>query len=386
MKKINTAKLVFVLLGTLTAACTAGSIGSTLAWYAYSVRSIVAYSGTSVNGTLSLQIGIASDVQINDMPNSITEVTFDNDNHYYYFAESGRGLTYDVISKYLSQKQFATNELCPTTSGSYVNFDNSSQFSLKQAPNQSVHDNSISAEKKDYLTIPFVFRVTQETISGLTYLNGKELWLTHATALPPSAHDGEVYKGIRVFVDRDDDIYGVGNDFIFNPSTTEKGKTKVGGLLDVTRDGYFDYDNNGEILYGEYDPAALNLKSSTGYNGSNVLQDVNGTGNSTKLTTFTSKHRPNTKYYENLSSQANSALIKTAEYESLSSIAPVRDQYDNLSNQDENNPTSVCTTSGTNRLARVDMTVYLEGWDFSVIDEEQRHSFDLGLTFEISRV
>ena len=60
MKKINTAKLVFALLGTLTAACTAGSIGSTLAWYAYSTRALVAYSGTSVNGTVSLQIGIAS--------------------------------------------------------------------------------------------------------------------------------------------------------------------------------------------------------------------------------------------------------------------------------------------------------------------------------------
>lgn len=386
MKKINTAKLVFALLGTLTAACTAGSIGSTLAWYAYSTRALVAYSGTSVNGTVSLQIGIASLGRVSNMPSTVTETRFLDDARYYYFAEPGKGLTYDVISTYLAAKEYATNELAPTTSGSYTNFDTQSSFSLKNAPSQIVHGNTVTAEKKNYLTIPFVFRVAQETASGRTYLEDKELWLTHATAQAASSTDGQIYRGIRVFVDRDDDVYGAGNDFIFNPSATAKGKTKVGGLLELTRDGYYDYDNDGEILYGEYDAAALALKSTTGYNGQNILHDVNGSGNSTRASTFTAKHHKNTLYYDDLSSQANSALFKTAEYESLSSIAPARDQYDNLSNADANNPTSVCKTGGPSKIARVDMTVYLEGWDFSVIDEEQRHSFDLGLTFEISRV
>ena len=29
-------------------------------------------------------------------------------------------------------------------------------------------------------------------------------------------------------------------------------------------------------------------------------------------------------------------------------------------------------------------TIYLEGWDFNVIDEELSHQFNLGLTFEIN--
>ena len=80
-------------------------------------------------------------------------------------------------------------------------------------------------------------------------------------------------------------------------------------------------------------------------------------------------------------------LFKHAEYECISSIAPVRDSHDYISNYDPSNPTSVCETrADDNHLGRVTMTVYLEGWDFAVIDEEIAHSFDLGLTFEMSRL
>lgn len=378
MKKISTAKLTFALLGIMTVACAAGSIGSTLAWYAYSTRAIAAYSGTSVASTKNLQIGIASDVAIADMPNNIAEVKFTNDPIYYYFATTGSGLTYDVIAKYLSAKNYATNEMEPTTSGSYTTGVTS--FGLKQAPNQSIHGNVTPAETKNYLTIPFVFRVIDENEN---YLAGKELWLSNALARANSSRDGNIYKAIRVFVDRDESIYGANSDFIFNPSATQSGRTRVGGLLHLSDHGYYDFDSNGEILYGDFDSAALNDISADGYEGEDVLYDVNGTGNSTKTTTFTAKHYPHTKYYSSL----NDSLFGHAEYKSLSDIAPARDEHDYISNADEEHPTSVCKTDPNNHnLGRVDMTVWLEGWDFSVIDEEQKHKFDLGLTFEISRV
>lgn len=378
MKKFNTAKITFALLGIMTAVCAAGSIGSTLAWYAYSTRAIVAYSGTSVAATKNLQIGIASDVRLEDMPNSIQEVTFQNDSTYYYFATTGTGLTYDIIARYLSVKKYATNEMQPTTTSSYTT--GVSSFSLKEAPSQTIHGNVTPAEKKNYLTIPFVFRIMDENEQ---YLGNQELWLSGAVARANSTRDGEIYKAIRVFVDRDDNIYGNKNDFIFNPSATQSGKTRVGGLLNLSSSQYFDFDSNGEILYGEFDQAALNDISDEGYDGEDILYDVNGSGNSTSGTTFTAKHYPHTKYYSSL----NDDLFGHAEYKSLSDIAPVRDQHDYISNADPDHPTSVCKTDANNHnLARVDMTVWLEGWDFSVIDEEQKHKFDLGLTFEISRV
>ena len=385
MKKFSTAKLTFALLGIMTVACAAGSIGSTLAWYAYSTRAIAAYSGTSVASTKNLQIGIASDVQLDNIPSSIQEVVFqdqyDSENNkftnYYYFATTGPGLTYDFIAKYLTAKGYATNEMEPTTSGSYAT--GSSNLSLKKSPNQSIHGNVTPAEKKNYLKIPFVFRIMDENEN---YVANQELWLSNAIARANSSRDGNMYKAIRIFVDRDNAIYPDG-DFVFNPSATQSGQTRVGGLLHLTGQGYYDFDHSGEVLYGEFDPAALNDISNTGYEGEDVLYDVNGSGKTTRISTFTAKHYPHTKYYSSL----NDNLFGHAEYKSLSDIAPARDEYDYISNADENHPTSVCKTDPNNHnLARVDLTVWLEGWDFSVIDEEQKHKFDLGLTFEISRV
>ena len=368
----------------MTVACAAGSIGSTLAWYAYSVRALVAYSGTSVASTKNLQIGIASDVKITNMPSTVQEVTFEDDyddveekySNYYYFATAGTGLTYDIIAKYLTEKGFATNEIVPTTSSSYTT--GSSSFALKKSPNQSVHGNVTPADKNSYLTIPFVFRIINENNQ---YVGNQELWLSNAVARANGERDGNIYKAIRIFVDRNNTLYPDG-DFIFNPSASASGKTRVGGVLNFAGNSYYDYDNNGEVLYGEFDDAALDDISDVGYNGDDVLCDVNGAGYN-KITTFTAKHCPGVKYYETL----NDNLFGHAEYKSLSDIAPARDELDYISNADENHPTSVCKTDSTNHnLARVDMTVYLEGWDFSVIDDEQKHKFDLGLTFEISRV
>ena len=81
--------------------------------------------------------------------------------------------------------------------------------------------------------------------------------------------------------------------------------------------------------------------------------------------------------------------MKTASYKSLSAIAPVSNPTTGeLENTDPDNPTSICTTADASDhyLGRATMTIYLEGWDLSVIDEEQSHKFDLGLTFEINRI
>ena len=60
MKKSKPAKLLLGVLGLATFASLVGTVSGTLAWYAYSTRATVSYSGTSVNNTVQLQIGIAS--------------------------------------------------------------------------------------------------------------------------------------------------------------------------------------------------------------------------------------------------------------------------------------------------------------------------------------
>ncbi len=72
---------------------------------------------------------------------------------------------------------------------------------------------------------------------------------------------------------------------------------------------------------------------------------------------------------------------------SLDDIAPVRDSVSGALSNPTGKIVSVCKTDAAdNYLGRVNMAIYLEGWDFTVVDAEVGHLFDLGLTFEINKV
>ena len=379
MKKFNPTKLLFGFLGIATFASLAGTISGTLAWYAYSTRASLSYTGTSIEQTAQLQIGVVSPVEVNffDSDKMTKDENLSDSTHHYYFAPIGAGLTSVVLNKYLEANGYASSYLTPVTSGSYSRGD---AFQLKHAPNLDTHiiDNSDPATEYHYSYIQFVFRIAKNAYAAVPeYVDDKELWLTDAQAHASYANHGTVYKALRIFIDRSS---AYEDDYIFNPSAANNGLTKVGGLLDLASDGYYDYDDAGnETLYGEYDvDSGL---STTGYAGADVVDDVNGSG-STNANTFAAKHRSGIRYYSDLSGCG----IKTASYECLSSIAP-KTSNGILENYDEDHPTSVCKTDASdNHLARVNMTIWLEGWDFSIIDEEQDHMFDIGLTFEINKV
>ena len=408
MKKSNPAKLIFSFLGLATFASLVGTVSGTLAWYTYSTRATVSYSGTSVSNTVQLQIGIASpskvlsvneatELVMNDefiekdeekqriissfveFWNVMEETKWNDDNNYYYFAPVGSGLSSPCISAYLKSNGYATNTLAAVTTGSYSRGDD---FSLKISPNPDPRHNSLPAKQSYYAYIPFVFRVIRTNTNEENKFEGDvELWLTDAQVRASSVDDGEIYKAIRMYVDRGNDYE---DDFILNPSAQGKGSTVVAGVLDLTRDNYYDYDADGnEILYGEYETISERKSS---YEGADEIADLNGTGKTGEdYDTFTAKHRPGINYFESY----ENCVFKTAEYESLSTIKPIKDEQSGaLRNRDEQHPSSVCKTKGEagHFLGRVDMTVYLEGWDHNVIDQEYEHAFDLGLTFEINKL
>ena len=253
---------------------------------------------------------------------------------------------------------------------------------MKSSPNPDLNHNLRPANKAYYATIPFVFRVIRSNTTEVnSYVENSELWLTDVQVRASSNDDGNIYKAIRMYIDRNDEYE---DDFILNPSATTPGSNVVGGLLDLTRDNYYDYDDdNNEIIYGEYESIDGIISS---YSGEDAIADINGTGKTDdNFDTFTAKHRPGINYYDNY----NNCVFKTAEYECLESIKPFKDEITgDLTNRDNNHPTSVCRTKGLTEhyLGRVDFTIYLEGWDHSVIDEELEHYFDLGLTFEINKL
>lgn len=401
MKKLNTAKTLFGFLGLATFASLVGTVSGTLAWYSYSTRATISYSGTSIENTVQLQVGLASETQMphisGDADNeefwaTMTETQFDGDSTFYYFSPMGVGLSSGIINAYLSVNGYGTNLLKPVTSGYYDPTDASCSFSLKKSPTSAHYKHDVEAPKEDFLKLPLVFRASKSKTNVEDFVEGQELWLTDAKSVASSDADGEVFRAMRVFFDRKDSDYDT--DFILNPNAPSNaaGETTVGGLLDLTYDKYYDFDDYGEVIYGEWDETLLpdphTALSDSGYvvpdGQENPVLDLNSTGKS-EASTYCARHNPGTKYYENL----DNVPFKSAKYESLASIRPARNNNNGkMNNVDPNNPTSVCITgtSAEHYIGRVDVTIWIEGWDHSVIDEEIAHAFDLGLTFEINKV
>lgn len=384
MKKFNPTTLVFGFFGLATVASMLGAVSGSLAWYAYATRAAISYSGTSVFNTMQLQIGMMSTIQVNSFhpDDRMSEVTFQDDENYYYFSPAGVGLSSRAINTYLAANGYATNSLHPVTSGYFEPGEN---FSLKEAPTDTNYNNTNPADKSLYAKIPFVFRALQSESVADVFEPNIEIWLTDAKARASSTSQGDVYKALRMFIERGDHYSAYSDvNYIFNPSAVEAGTTKVGGLLDFGRDHYYDFDTltGTEIIYGEYENTTG--LSTSGYVGPNDYYDVNGVGQNQTPNTFLARHAPGIKYYSTLEYVG----IKEAEYLSINEILPLKDSNNVLKNVDEEHPTSLCITGSAeeNFIGRVDMTIYLEGWDFSLIDEEIGHYFDIGLTFEINAI
>ena len=373
MKKADPKKFVVGLLGFCTVAAIGGAVSSSLAWYAYATRATLMYSGTSVFDNGQLQIGVRSDIPVPTLVNA-GMIEEQQNGSYYYFAPAGEGLSSDYLSLYLDAIGYASNELQPVTSGQFNPADaNHNSFALLTAPNSEVpHPVAANnpASVKHYSQITFAFKVfTTNDNSQIEYLPNKELWITYVQTRASQDSTGQVSKALRMYIHRDETIYGTNNGFIFNPSVEESGETKVGGLLNLGYDQYYDFDDNGEIVYGDY--SIINGTDSGisegPYTGEEKISDVNNkwewdekeaTEQNIKdfADTFTAIHSPYApKYYANL----NKLDIKTAKYQGTNYTVQVKEN--GVLANPEGKKTSVCVTGGESvgYIGEFDATIYL---------------------------
>lgn len=411
------SKIILGFLGLCTIFSIGGAVSSSLAWYAYATRAALMYSGTSVFDNGQLQIGVRSEIEIPDLVTAgmIEEQV---NGSYYYFAPAGEGLSPEYLQTYLTARNYASVELYPVTSGQFdASDDNYNNHALLTPPtSECPHPNSINnaADTSNYSNITFAFKVFTTNNEGLrTYAADRELWLTYVQTRASQGSVGNVSKSLRMYIRRDETNYGANNAFLFNPSATENGETKVGGLLNLGYDEYFDFNDNGEIMYGDY--AIKQGESTTGisegpYVGDENIYDVNNkwdweykeatVENVREFSdTFTAMHSPYApKYFDNL----NNLDIKTAKYVGTDYVVQKKNSNGVLYNptelidpdgdpDDPNNQrirkTSVCITgdASVNYIGEFEATIYLEGWDFSLIDKEQSHQFDFQLRFETNK-
>lgn len=379
--KLNTFGIV---CGIISFASFIGTISGTLSWWAYSTRTSLFFDGTSVYSSELLQVGIRTSYDLTPVGLEHERISGVD----YHFAKVGAGLHSTAIKYYLQHAtDYADVALSPVTSGKYDFNDN---LTLYNQIMKDVRFNDTIAEHEKYIKLPLVFRIIRiDAIDDDSkYSQGKHIWLTGAEAAARSSSDGEVFKALRLHADgyvkddeHEDDPY-LHSQFIINPSselTREQSAlrhTNVAGLLDMDKDEMYDHFTNGtheeELIYGQYQvlsPTASLVPTS------DELDDINGT-NKTDNSTFLAKHMPGVYGYTSL----NDFRPETAEFETIDSMKP-----DNNEGRLSGGVPLCTTVKNSTGLANLDLTIWIEGWDHTVVDEEEYHYFNLGLTFQIDR-
>ncbi len=389
---------VIGMVGLFLVASFGGLVTGTVAWYAYTIRAGLTYQGTSVSNAERIQIGLKSDhdftVDEHDVDRGfgLTKQVVDGETYDYYWANPGSGFSSAAINAYLEAAGNATNTLEPVTTRKYIR--GTDDFHLYKAPQAYEAAIENDASNLSYCKIDFVFRVLLTTSSVTpVYSANQKIWLSDSVA-SVSGNDININKALRLYFDD-----GTSNTkFIYKPTFEgQSGTTNVSGVLDLTMDGRYDFDSDGyEIIYGDYDEQLNDMKGvATTFTAGDIpddgkCNDINGVNPGESLTppevvtadhsTFLARHTEGTKGY-------TKALLDTrqshyAEHFGNEKVKPSDDGAGHLTG---GMPICVTASSAGGYIGSTSMYIYIEGWDFSVIDEEVGHGFNLGLQFQIDR-
>ena len=370
--------LLPIIAGIITFAAFVGSISGSLAWWAYSTRVSVQYQGTSVATSVQLQIGLKTedfdDVKAQELIDlgMLEDTDLASGNTRYFFSKAGAGLPEHTIATYLRlQGDYSINTLYPVTTRQHKIGD---ELKLYQPLIYTIPDNSNRTDTNRYVKIPFIFRVV--TLNEDKPVKNQYIWLTHVN-MAASSPESHVKEALRMYMDNGSSKY------IINPSdlsTEEVGATKVFGLLDLNKDGYYDRDNDGkEIVYGQY----TGNPNDTFVPTSDTLANINGVADTSNYTSFYGMHKKGNTCYNSFSGiDTSDGENGLAQYRPMGYMIP----QDKPTGFDEYEKAICQTANDDNALAELDMTIYLEGWDHSVVDEELGYGFNLGLQFQINFV
>lgn len=375
MNKEKKLSLRLSLFAGLVTLAMLGSTAGTLAWYAYSRNVSVSYMGTTVATSALMNVGLVDNEGV-FTPERCSEFNLERGSatdggvtNSIVWSSSRSGFSVEAIYYYLESTDYAVNYLQPVTTGSRA-FNDSSEFKLYRSPEYSEVDFDVPAEKDHYVVLPLAFRVMDETS---TYIANKKIWLTDAVVQA----ENDAQSTVRVFLDGD-------NKLLVKPADEENviGETKVGGALSLSPSEYFDYSQaeNKEFAYGEFENEVQ--YHALADNEYDVLDNINHVEETTEATTFYGYHYPGV-----LVPDIDAAVPKVQQHAGVGRVRPSITPNGVLYHDETNeNGYSVCTTTEESKVGFTTVTVFVEGWDHSMIDQKAGFRFNLGLTFEIDRI
>lgn len=321
-------KLLFLAFYTSLMVCITGSIFGTYAWYQYSSRAGIAYEGTAIGDSDSIQVGLFSE---NKLSGFASKYGFSEDiTSYpgsYVYWNTGENVSAEALSEFEGILGYSANEVGPCTSGSYVTGDS---INLKAAPMYLETAINKTAKKDRYTYLPLVFK------GGA----GRSVYIESLGY----ECDSDVGDAFRIAVE---DPNTPNASFIMSPSRLNDVILDVAGNLNLNKDGYYDFQDGYECIYGEYTNKSLLPDK---YDGSKDYEED-------ETTTFNANHHVNVRGY--------SFTPKTAEYLGTDTV---------LMNKS-------LATIGTNGVGRANIIVYLEGWDKTCVDSVTGSEYNLNLTF-----
>ena len=366
----------FSLRLAVLASCTAVALISTtagaLAWYAYSRSVRFSFIGTSVTKSALLSVGLVDD---NNYLSSQDCETFGlsietHDNHRILFTQSQNGLSVQAIRKFLFNSPHAVDRLFPLTTQDRA-LNDESTLQLWKNPEYGTTDINIPASPNEYVVLPFAFKILNE---DQDHIANKHVWITECVSQAQRGIQG----GLRIYIE------GTDRNFLMRPSdsSTVSGKTKVGGVLDLDGDGTYDYNKGSlyEFAYGKFENTATYSSTEYGIPKADApLDNVNGVDDVSEASTFLAKH------YEHAYT-ANIAAAKplVAEYETFGTVKPSVTSNGEYYTGETGVP--IASTNSGSKIGYTTMTIFIEGWDHSVIDKAAGYQFNLGLKFEIDRL
>lgn len=331
--------VLITLISALVISVFGSAIGS-YCWYEYTARANATYSGTAAGTTDKLSIGLISENKLEnfDIQHSLKEDSTSLPGSYIYWAIQEQSLGSNAILDYETRRGYASNQMLATSSLSNNTGD---AISLHQAPTYLTHSDRSLAAKSAYSNIRFAFKVPTSQV-------GFNINIRNSTI----KCDCDVKEGVRIHFSNPTSET---SSFIFNPSSQNDGATNVGGLLNLNTkvDDLYDYEigTDREYIYGEVENVTY---SGEKYTGQKEVDPAD-------ITTFKSNHKAG-------------YLIPT--------ITPKKATY--LGTQSVFGRQPITSTDPITGIAEANATIYLEGWDHSVIDKNIGYSYDLKLEFSYS--
>ena len=345
-------KLVISSLTLLSAITLAGSISGTIAWYQYSTRATVAYTGTSAHCSKLLQISSdngttwGSDIKNSELP----------------------GATFVPITTGAQEKdaplwkKHKTETIYDEHGNQTGTQDVSSLFYAQPDRGQGLYSNWLLASDSSYAQFDILIKVkdidgndTETNLSNDVYLT--DLTIEDAN----TANNLDLANAVRVHISTSYEDNGATEtkNFLFAKEAEE---LAVGGFLDVDEDG-------------EYDVVGYEWERHTCIYGAGTLVPATYDDEGNKLTDESVKDIPYQYSYK-----ANDSSIFAQDDDGILSGGT---------------PIGKTSTSGSDYL-KVTVTVWLEGWssllhgvnglqDTSIWDAESYVSqkFNVGMTFGV---